>query len=125
MAKTHPLFRILSVCRKIVSQQLRLCVFRAQLLLRTFYFRGVIKMDLYKEILAQALTYGEVKITFPGEAYDLAKIVEGECYKALEKIKAIIQDNSLSDKECFMKIEEIVDVLESVWGSGGNRHDFG
>ena len=80
-------------------------------------------MELYKEILGHALTYGEVKITFPGEC-DPAKIVEGECYKALQKIKAIIQDDSLTDTECFMKIEEIVNVLESVGSSGGSRHDF-
>ena len=81
-------------------------------------------MELYKEILAQALMQGEVKITFSGEC-DPAKIVEGECYKALEKIKAVIQDDSLSDQECFLKIEEIVNVLESVGSSGGFRHDFG
>ena len=80
-------------------------------------------MELYKEILAQALTYGEVKITFPN--CDLEKLVEGECYQALQKIKAIIQDDSLEDKECFMKIEEIVNILESVGSSGGFRHNFG
>ena len=81
-------------------------------------------MDLYKEILAHALTYGEVKITFPDQNCDLAKIVEGECYQALQKIKAIIQDDSLTDEECFLKIEEIVCVLESVGSGGGFRHDF-
>ena len=82
-------------------------------------------MELYKEILAQALTYGQVNITFPEGSCDLAKIVEGECYKALEKIKAVIHNDSLSDQECFMKIEEIVNILESIGSSGGFRHDFG
>ena len=81
-------------------------------------------MDLYKEILAHALTYGEVKITFPGDC-DLSKIVENKCYQALAKIKAIIQDDSLDDPECFEKIEEIVCALESVGSDGGFRHDFG
>ena len=81
-------------------------------------------MDLYKEILAQALTYGEVKISFPEGNCDLAKLVESESYQALQKIKAVIQDESLTDSECFMKIEEIVNVLESVGSSGGFRHDF-
>ena len=81
-------------------------------------------MDLYKEILAQALTYGEVKVTFSEGNCDLAKLVEGECYKALEKIKAVIHDDSLSDKDCFMRIEEIVNILESVGSNGGFRHDF-
>ena len=81
-------------------------------------------MDLYKEILSHALMQGEVKITFSGDVCDIAKIVEGKCYQALQKIKAIIQDDSLTDKECFMKIEEIVCVLESVGSDGGFRHDF-
>ena len=82
-------------------------------------------MELYKEILAHALMYGEIQITFPGQEPDLSKIVEGECYKALHKIKAIIEDDGLEDKECFMKIEEIVNKLEEIGSSVGNRHDFG
>ncbi len=82
-------------------------------------------MDLYKEILAHALAYEEVRVTFLGQEPDISKIVEGACYKALNKIKAIIEDDRLEDKECFMKIEEIVNVLEEIGSSGGNRHDFG
>ena len=80
-------------------------------------------MELYKEILAHALLQGEIKITFPGEC-DTAKLVEGECYQALQKIKAVIHDDSLTDEECFLKIEEIVNILESVGSTGGSRHDF-
>ena len=82
-------------------------------------------MDLYKEILAQALTFGEVKITFAGQQPDTTKIVEGVCYQALQKIKAIIEDDSLEDEACFQKIEEIVCTLEQIGSTGGNRHDFG
>lgn len=56
---------------------------------------------------------------------DISKIVEDECYKALQKIKSIIHDDSLKDAECFMKIEEIVCTLEQIGSSGGGRHDFG
>ena len=80
-------------------------------------------MELYKEILAYALTSGQITITFPD--MDPAQIVEGTCYQALQKIKAIIEDDSLEDHECFMKIEEIVCVLEEIGSSGGSRHDFG
>ena len=65
-------------------------------------------MELYKEILAHALMYGEVRITLQNPKADISRIVEGTCYKALEKIKAIIEDDSLEDRECFVKIEEIV-----------------
>ncbi len=82
-------------------------------------------MELYKEILAHALTYGEVKITFQNQNMDIPQIVEGTCYKALKKIKAIIEDDSLKDNECFMQIEEIVCTLEQIGSCGGSRHDFG
>ena len=60
-------------------------------------------MELYKEVLAHALMYGQIQITFPGQETDLSRIVEGVCYQALQKIKAVIEDDSLEDKECFMK----------------------
>ncbi|MBP3304502.1 MAG: hypothetical protein J6L24_00895 [Oscillospiraceae bacterium] len=82
-------------------------------------------MELYKEILAHALMYGEVKVTFPNQNLDISQIIEGECYKALQKIKAIIEDDSLEDKECFTQIEEIVCVFEELGSNGGIRHDFG
>ena len=82
-------------------------------------------MELYKEILAHALAYGEIRVIFSGQEPDISKIVEQECYKALQKIKAIIEDDGLEDKECFLKIEEIVQALEQIGSDGGTRHDFG
>lgn len=82
-------------------------------------------MELYKEILARALMSGEIQITFSGQKPDISKMIEGKCYKALQKIKAIIEDDSLEDKECFMKIEEIVCVFEEIGSNCGSRHDFG
>ena len=83
------------------------------------------KMDLYKEILSHALASGGVKITFSSEHPNIQQIVEGTCYNALQKIKAVIEDDSLEDEECFMKIEQIICVLEEIGSSGGTRHDFG
>ena len=37
----------------------------------------------------------------------------------------VIEDDSLEDDECFMKIEEIVCAFENLGSGGGNRHDFG
>ena len=82
-------------------------------------------MELYKEILAHALMYGEVKISFSGKNGDISKIVEGECYKTLERIIAIIKDDTLEDNECFLKIEEIVCAFEKIGVDCGHRHDFG
>lgn len=82
-------------------------------------------MELYKEILSHALMCGQIQVSFSSQEPDISKIVEGECYKALQKIKVIIEDDSLEDKECFMKIEEIVCALEEIGCSNSARHDFG
>ena len=82
-------------------------------------------MELYKEILAHALAYGEIHITFPGQELNITQIIENKCYQALQNIKAIIHDDSLEDAECFMRIEKKILALEEVGSSGGVRHDFG
>ncbi len=82
-------------------------------------------MDLYKEILVKVLESKEIKISFENFNINKADIVECASYQALRKIKDIIEDESLEDSECFMRIEEIVCVFESLGSSGGNRHDFG
>ena len=42
-------------------------------------------------------------------------MLEIESFKALQKIKTIIEDESLSDFEC----------IEAIGSDGDNRHDFG
>ncbi|MCL2563822.1 MAG: hypothetical protein FWE08_07290 [Oscillospiraceae bacterium] len=78
-------------------------------------------MELFKEILINVLQKEEVQVTFPGLTVAMGELIDSQAYEALEKIKAIIQNDSLSE---FMCIEEIVCVLEAYGSSGGNRHDF-
>lgn len=82
-------------------------------------------MDLYKEILLKILENQKLLVTFPELHIDAAEIVEVECYRALEKIKTILENEDYNDKECLMQIEEIICVFESLGSNGGNRHDFG
>lgn len=82
-------------------------------------------MELHKEILAQILSQQNAEILFPDLHMDAMQIVELASYKALQKIKAVIEDDSLEDESCFKKIEEIVRIFEELGSSGGNRHDFG
>lgn len=82
-------------------------------------------MELYLEILSQALTQGDITVTISNPGRSISDIVESECYRALKRIKEILADDSLEDADCFAKIEEIVCALESVGSHGGNRHDFG
>lgn len=83
-------------------------------------------MELYQEILCHVLANEKVQVSFPELTNtDVTKIVELECYKALRKIKAIIEDDTLADSECFQQIEEIVCAFEELGSGGGSRHDFG
>lgn len=83
-------------------------------------------MELYQEILCHVLANEKIQISFPNLINtDVTKIVELECYKALSKIKAILEDDTLADSECFQQIEEIIWTFEELGSGGGSRHDFG
>lgn len=76
-------------------------------------------MELYQQILAAHI--GAVTI----DEQTAKEIVAGDSYRALEKIRAILADDTLSDAACFQRIEAIVCVLEDLGSDGGGRHDFG
>lgn len=82
-------------------------------------------MELYKEILVKILADEEIQVTFPNLKVNPTEIVESESYRALQRIKAVLDDDNLTDSECFMKIEEIIYIFESLGISCGVRHDFG
>ena len=78
-------------------------------------------MELFKEILINILMKEDINIFFPNLKFSAAEIVEFESFSALQKIKAVIEDDSLSDFDC---IEKIICVFEENGSGGGNRHDF-
>lgn len=82
-------------------------------------------MELYKEILVKALEGENMEVFFPELKINPAQIVEGRCYQALNQIRDILRDDRLSDRECFLKIEEIVVLFEKLGSGCGLRHDFG
>ena len=81
-------------------------------------------MELYRDLLVKLLENEKIRIEFPNISISLSELVEMRCYNALKEIKAIIEDDRYSDKECFMKIEKIVCLLEDLGSDGGLRHDF-
>lgn len=78
-------------------------------------------MELYKEMLAKLLEKEEVQVTFPNVYRSLGELAEMKSYQALEEIKAIIENDDLSD---FMCVEEIVCLFERLGSGCGNRHSF-
>ena len=81
-------------------------------------------MELWQEILLRALKK-EAKLNSLTEEVYLEKLLNSSCYLALKKIKEILENDDIDDPECFMRIEEIVCVLEEFGTNGGGRHDFG
>ena len=78
-------------------------------------------MELFKEILINVLMKEEINVSFPNLKFNAVEMVEIESFKTLQKIKTIIEDDSLSDFDC---VEQIVSTLEDIGSGGGNRHDF-
>lgn len=79
-------------------------------------------MKLWQTILASVTKECEGKMITES---DIEKLFEKECYIVLERIKAILEDDSLDDKDCFEKIESIVCLFEEIGSDCGARHDFG
>ena len=79
-------------------------------------------MKLWQAILASVTKECEGKMITES---DIEKLFEKECYIVLERIKAILEDDSLDDKDCFEKIESIVCLFEEIGSDCGARHDFG
>ncbi|MBQ3023307.1 MAG: hypothetical protein IJD91_08315 [Clostridia bacterium] len=82
-------------------------------------------MDLCKEILVSALAKEEIQISFPHFDTDVEKLFEKECFKIIRRIKDILNDDSLEDKECFERIERLVIEFENLNCADLSRHDFG
>lgn len=72
-------------------------------------------MELYQEILRKENRCEEIALT---------ELLELRCYQAILRIKAVLEDENLTDADCFARIEEIVCILEELGTDGGARHDF-
>ncbi len=82
-------------------------------------------MELYKEILSQILSRNEIQVVIPQLEIDMRSLFELECYRALNNIKNILEDDGNSDAECLMKIEEILYIFDNLGSNIDIRHDFG
>ena len=69
-------------------------------------------MDLYNQITRHFDMSQNYMLSKPVCYKCSGEIVSTASFYALNKIREIIRDDSLSDKSCFYKIEEIVKVFE-------------
>lgn len=80
-------------------------------------------LNLYKDILIELLSKQKIMIGFDNLKTENPKeIVETVCYKTIQKIREVLDNDELNDFEC---IERIVSLLEEIGSDGGSRHDFG
>ena len=81
--------------------------------------------ELYLQIFREVLSKQDIRVEFPTlEGVDLKELMDSIYYHALYRIREIIRDESLSDPECFRKIEQVICTLEDLGSSGDGRHDF-
>ena len=80
-------------------------------------------MELWRELLINGLQHENIKYEFINDKI-LKEIIEITSYKVLLQIKETIENKSLLDQECFIKIEEILGALieNNIFC---DRHDFG
>ena len=52
------------------------------------------------------------------------ELVNNAACRALEDIRRLLDDDSLDDPACFLRIEEIVNIYEELGSDGGGRHGF-
>lgn len=83
-------------------------------------------MDFYESMLSNFSEKLQAAVTPSDEEKQslLAELMNSAACQALEKIRRVLDDGRLDDKECFWKIEEIVKIYEGIGAGGGSRHDF-
>lgn len=89
-----------------------------------YFGRELSDMDVYQDILVRLFQRSDLHLTISGLSGGLPELTEMRCFQAIQRIRAILNDESLSDEECFMHVEEIVNTLEDLGTDGGSRHDF-
>lgn len=78
-------------------------------------------MDIYKDMLCKALGEFVYDLIHENLQLDYNHAINSMAVQALDKIRAILQNDALSDFQC---VEEILSVIEGLGSDGGNRHDF-
>lgn len=82
-------------------------------------------MELWREILCTVLEHQTAEVIFPNLRLELKEIVELTSYQALQRIKEILDNETWNDAECYQKIEQVIQVFESLGDDSISRHDFG
>lgn len=82
------------------------------------------ELTAQEELAAQAIGLEAMRYLKDGETIrKIAAETESRAMRALERIRRILNDDSLDDPECFQRIESILTALEDA-GIFTSRHDW-
>ena len=81
-------------------------------------------MKVSQELLIRLLSEQEIHIVFPNLPFPIEDAIESQSCAILQKIKQVLEDESLDDSECFQHIEKILELFRQS-GISVHRHDFG
>ena len=80
-------------------------------------------MELWRELLISGLQNENYRLDGIDDK-TLKEMVESRSYQVLLQIKQTVEEERLSDRDCFIKIEKIICALEEN-KIFCDRHDFG
>ena len=82
------------------------------------------ELTALEELEARAIGLEAMRYLKQGETVKrIAAETDSRAMRALEKIRSVLNDDSLEDPECFQRIEAILTALED-YGVFPSRHDF-
>jgi len=81
-------------------------------------------LSIKDELYARAIGWEVLNYLRKEHPEAVANEIEGDALRILEKIQTILNDETLSDPDCFGRIEAIVKTFYAN-GISTNRHDWG
>ena len=81
-------------------------------------------LSVSDELYARAIGWKMLQWLRREHSVVLPRQAEGDAVRVLEKIKTVLNDDTLSDPDCFHRIERIVETF-SAYGLRTSRHDGG
>ncbi|MBQ9099182.1 MAG: hypothetical protein IJY50_07115 [Clostridia bacterium] len=79
-------------------------------------------MSLYDQMILNIARKSMEECDYHALGILMNEFAYGECYNMLKHIHNIIRDESLTDADCYARIEAIIKVFEKQDFSVGNRH---
>lgn len=78
-------------------------------------------MDLLQEIIEKIKKDDAENLILPNSQISIKPILAFRCYVALKSIKAVLDNDSLNEDDCWLNIKHIVDIFEELGSDCKNK----